>query len=228
MPESEKYFLENLPRVQPGRIATFYSYKGGVGRSFALANIAVLLARLEKRVLVVDFDLEAPGIERYFRQYLSGSSEVRQGASDRGLLHLLISQMQHAPLDWRELTERITLMPTAALGPLTGTIHLLTSGSRDPEYATLLQQFSWADFFREHDGAEFFERLRYDWVSAKSPSLEFDLILLDSRTGLTDHGSICTILLPDFLVLCFTTSKQSLDGIADVSGSIQARRKVLP
>ena len=48
------------------RIVTFYSYKGGVGRSFVLANVAVLLARWGCRVLCIDFDLEAPGLHFYF------------------------------------------------------------------------------------------------------------------------------------------------------------------
>jgi len=44
-------------------VVTFYSYKGGVGRSMALANVAALLARWGRRVLIIDWDLEAPGIE---------------------------------------------------------------------------------------------------------------------------------------------------------------------
>ena len=35
-----------------GSIVTFYSYKGGVGRSMAVANIALLLARRDLKVLV--------------------------------------------------------------------------------------------------------------------------------------------------------------------------------
>jgi len=47
-------------------IVTFYSYKGGVGRTMALANIAVLLARQHgRKVLAVDWDLEAPGLHRF-------------------------------------------------------------------------------------------------------------------------------------------------------------------
>ena len=41
---------------------TFYSYKGGTGRSLALANAARYLARLEFKVVALDFDLEAPGL----------------------------------------------------------------------------------------------------------------------------------------------------------------------
>ena len=46
-----------------GQVVTGYSYKGGVGRSFALANMAVLLAQWQLRVLCVDWDLEAPGLD---------------------------------------------------------------------------------------------------------------------------------------------------------------------
>ena len=46
-------------------VTTFYSYKGGVGRTMALANVAALLAEIGRRVLVVDFDLEAPGVPSY-------------------------------------------------------------------------------------------------------------------------------------------------------------------
>ena len=38
---------------------TFYSYKGGVGRSLALVNIATRLSEFGKKVCIIDFDLEA-------------------------------------------------------------------------------------------------------------------------------------------------------------------------
>jgi len=51
----------------------------------ALANIAALLARLGHKVLVVDWDLEAPGIEKFFEQppsKLSGSRAKTPGVLD--------------------------------------------------------------------------------------------------------------------------------------------------
>ena len=54
-----------------GQIITFYSYKGGTGRSMALANVAWILASQGKRVLAIDWDLEAPGLHRYFHPFLS-------------------------------------------------------------------------------------------------------------------------------------------------------------
>jgi hypothetical protein len=59
-----------MTALNNGRIITFYSYKGGTGRSMALANVAWILASQGKRVLVMDWDLEAPGLHRYFYPFL--------------------------------------------------------------------------------------------------------------------------------------------------------------
>ena len=53
-----------------GLVTTFYSYKGGVGRSFILANVAATLADWGYRVLCVDWDLEAPGLNKYFDKWI--------------------------------------------------------------------------------------------------------------------------------------------------------------
>ena len=61
-------------------IVTFYSYKGGVGRTMALANVAVLLSQWGKKVLMVDWDLEAPGLEHFFLPEMS--SEPSRNSAD--------------------------------------------------------------------------------------------------------------------------------------------------
>ena len=47
-------------------IVTFYWYKGGVGRSMALANVARWFELQALRVVMIDWDLEAPGLESFF------------------------------------------------------------------------------------------------------------------------------------------------------------------
>ena len=86
-----------------GEVITFYSYKGGTGRSMALANTACLLAGegpaewTGKRVLMVDWDLEAPGLHRYFRGALGSSAETEHRYVDdelitkKGLMDLWVS-----------------------------------------------------------------------------------------------------------------------------------------
>src|SRR3974377_729873 len=62
---------------------TFYSYKGGVGRSLALANTAALLVRRGRRVVLIDFALEAPGLDSFaeFRS-IAGKPGVARAAPE--------------------------------------------------------------------------------------------------------------------------------------------------
>src|SRR5690349_9722695 len=53
-----------------GTIITFYSFKGGTGRSMAVANVAWILAAAGRRVLVADWDLDSPGLPRFFAAFL--------------------------------------------------------------------------------------------------------------------------------------------------------------
>ena len=52
---------------------------------------------------------------------------------------------------------------------------------------------------------------------------KYDYVLIDSRTGLSDVADICTIELPDVLVVCFTLSDQSIEGAANVARQISGR-----
>src|SRR5262249_16742879 len=76
-----------------GEIITFYSYKGGTGRSMALANVGYILAsdraRAPRGVLMIDWDLEAPGLHRYF----SAPAAPKRGGdeSECGLIEFLES-----------------------------------------------------------------------------------------------------------------------------------------
>ena len=65
-----------------GTIITFYSFKGGVGRTMALANIAILLANQGYKVLTIDWDLEAPGLDKYFSKLSRSNYNVKKGLID--------------------------------------------------------------------------------------------------------------------------------------------------
>ena len=52
----------------------------------------------------------------------------------------------------------------------------------------------------------------------------YEYILIDSRTGVSDASGICTVQLPDVLVVLFTLNNQSIDGASGVARSVQAQR----
>jgi MinD-like ATPase involved in chromosome partitioning or flagellar assembly len=189
-------------------IVTFYSYKGGVGRSMALANIAILLARRGLSVLAVDWDLEAPGLENYF-------SCFTMEAQRPGLLAMLMDVAARKSVEYSDYV--------CALRDDAGTaLSLITTSGRatDSKYSENLERFDWHSFF-DNGGGEFLETLREHWRR------DFRMILIDSRTGLSDSGGICTIQLPDVVIPMFTANHQSLYGVRDVMRLAQNARQGL-
>jgi hypothetical protein len=56
----------------------------------------------------------------------------------------------------------------------------------------------------------------------------YDFVLVDSRTGMSDTSGICTVVLPDILVSCFTFNKQSINGAATIAGDVLRQRNDRP
>ena len=193
-------------------IVTFYSYKGGVGRSMALANVAFELARQGKKILMVDWDLEAPGLEKYF-------SNFSMDTTGAGLLPLLLDAEQGITKNYKDYLWYIHTNPSSP----SSSISFLHSGrEKDPNnYSKKLENFDWEDFFQKNGAGAFFEKLRLEWLN------DFDIVLIDSRTGLSDSSGICTILLPDVVVPLFTANHQSLYGVRDIMRYAKIARQKL-
>lgn len=205
------------------RIVTFYSYKGGTGRTMALANAAWILASRGKRVLVVDWDLEAPGLHRYFHPFLP-DGELR---SSPGIMDL-VWEFATSATDPATPDEPDWYEPLAAIQPYAmsvehdflepGSIDLVPAGRQDHLYSTLVSTFDWNNFYERLGGGSFIEALK------RSMREHYDYVLIDSRTGLSDTAGICTVQLPDILVNCFTLSNQAIDGAEAVAASVHRQR----
>jgi cellulose biosynthesis protein BcsQ len=185
-----------------GIVYTFYSFKGGVGRTMALANVAALLAKWGHSVLVVDWDLEAPGLERFFARLKPDIKNLR--AAKPGILDLIEARKAGESLNWRDGLIEVSVNGKAA------SFSLLTAGRDDENYTGRLQSLDFPVLFDKHDLGAYIEELRDAWLS------EFDFVLVDSRTGVTDIGGICTVHLADILVLLFTTTDSSTDGALQI------------
>jgi tetratricopeptide (TPR) repeat protein/CO dehydrogenase nickel-insertion accessory protein CooC1 len=199
-----------------GQVVTFYSYKGGVGRSMALANVAVILAQWGHNVLIVDWDLEAPGIEIYFKPYLGIEAVTHQ----EGVVDLLWSaaepEKSEGQKNWRDF------LVDVQVPEVKGRLHLLTAGQRDDEYFRKVRSLDLHNFYYNQQGGLFVESLRNEWKE------DYDYVLVDSRTGITDIGGICTIQLPDMLVLMFTATDQALTGALEVAEKARIAQQALP
>lgn len=201
------------PRA-PGIVYTFYSYKGGAGRSMAVANVGALLAKWGHSVLVVDWDLEAPGLERFFVRPASDSVAI--GASKPGIVDLVEAKANRTSLDWR------TCVHTFQLDQSASPVSLISAGRRGHDYIDRMQKLDFAALFSNCDLGGYIEKLRDSWVS------NFDFVLVDSRTGVTDIGGICTVHLADVLVLLFTSTDSSVEGALEIVNRAREAREHLP
>ncbi len=209
----------------PGTIITFYSYKGGTGRSMAMANVAWILAANGYRVLAIDWDLEAPGLHRYFRPFLIDPDL----ADTPGLIDFLWSyatevmtpaEQDHEERSWwdevTDLDEYTVQMDWKFPG--SGCLDLIPAGRQDPEYAERVNGFDWNNLYQRLDGALLIEHIKGRLKQ------DYDFILIDSRTGVSDTSGICTVAMPDRLVAMFTLNRQSILGVAAVLESVVAQR----
>jgi hypothetical protein len=145
------------------------------------------------------------------------------------LLNLLIAAVERRNgalhrHDWEAMTFRIGVprseaTVSAPFPPTPGWLDLLPSGQGARDYAERLSTFSWTSFFADCRGGEWLEEARRQW------SHYYDFVLIDSRTGLTDSGGVCTIQMPDALVLVFSANDQSFEGGMQVAAAAQNARR---
>jgi hypothetical protein len=215
-------------------ILTFYSFKGGVGRSMALANVAELLIRRGLRVLMVDFDLEAPGLERFF-DHADGLTPPVDVAKHRGIIDMLVSYRELRALpdvtsseaSDSESSDEFTyskepvrnfVVPIYGERSGQGSLFLLPAGRRAgaeyANYADRVRTFDWDEFYARWDGEQFL-----DWFRQDAQTLA-DVVLIDSRTGITELSGVCTFQLADAVVLFSAPNQQNLEGCRLIADSL--------
>jgi len=190
------------------RTITFYSYKGGVGRSLALANIAKRLAEFNKKVCIIDFDLEAPGIPAKF------SSELKSTAIKKGLVDY-IYQYHHEgslPKTISDFSVEFSLSNTKV------PISLIAAGDTESgDYWKKLSSINWYELlYEDNNSLSFFLNLKEKIKKEINP----DFLLIDSRTGISEMSGISISLLADEVVIIAANNKENLDGAKKIIKSL--------
>lgn len=202
-----------------GEVISFYSFKGGVGRTMALVNIAYLLARTpttpesiptRRRVLMIDWDLESPGLHYYL--YREGLPSGKAG---------LAQLLRAAGLASPRQSARIPSEPEfeASLSNLALDEFFHRVDEFRPDLDLWFMPHSSSASSRLHD-----DLLGLDWraIDAAAPwaipcltarlAECFDYVLIDARTGMSDVGFTSGGLIPDKMVFVFTHNRQSSHG----------------
>jgi cellulose biosynthesis protein BcsQ/pimeloyl-ACP methyl ester carboxylesterase len=229
-----------MSTLEPGKIVTFYSYKGGSGRSMAVANVAWILASNGKRVLVIDWDLEAPGLHRFFAPFLLDRElTATDGVIDfvrRFETAALTPPMPDQGPSTTEKADGQWYERLADLGQFAvrlnwdfgegnnsphpgGLLDFVSAGRQGPFYSERVNSFDWHNFYARLGGGVFLE------ATKRALRRNYDYILIDSRTGVSDTSGVCTVQLPQILVVLFTANNQSIEGAANVLASIRVQRR---
>lgn len=175
----------------------FYSYKGGVGRTLALANVAYSLASRGKRVVMIDMDLEAPALLGFPRFALKGKTPKK------GFLEYAASYRK------RGVCPAIKgYVHECRSSPGTGRLWLMPSGRIDSSYQKKLAGLPWRCLHPRKGTPPLAEDLRQALVEELDPHY----VLIDSRTGLSDIGGLSTHLLADMVVMIFNLTRECIEG----------------
>lgn len=194
-PESLQRHFENVEfssinrsdiRIDLPFITTFYSIKGGVGRTTAMAYVAHLLADKDLTVVALDFDLEAPG--------LSSILGVEDKLSEkRGILEYLRQIEFEEPGD---LKQHLIKVDTGK------ELYLFPAGKPGRRYIELLDSLNIKQYYRLKSNP--LHILFDDIKKAMNPHV----ILIDARTGMTSANAPLLFDISDMAVIFFYPAKQ--------------------
>ena len=163
----------------------------------ATVNVGAALAQAGKRVLLVDFDLEAPSLSS-FNLKVSESCQC-------GLVEYVSDYLstERAP----DVSNYISAQQAFPSG---GALWIMPAGAPTDDYHTRLAAINWLDLYDNRSGFLLMEEMKAQWKEKFIP----DYVLIDSRTGHSDVSGICTRQLPDAVCFLFAPNHQTLDGLA--------------
>lgn len=193
-----------IPGLPP--MLTFGSIKGGVGRTTALFVLAIYLSRLGKNVLVVDLDLEAPG--------LASLLFADEGPPDYGALEYLVETSLNgvADEDLHRYVGRSLLTDRLAAK---GRVDLLPATGMQTEYVPESMMAKLARALVERPSPTgpipLSAQLR-EMISRFASNGEYDAILVDARAGLAELTAGPLLGLGSNLLMFGTDHPHTFDG----------------
>lgn len=173
-------------------VATFYSLRGGVGRSTAVAYTGRILAAAGFKVVCVDMDLEAPGLTALF-------GKEQEIAENQGVVHLLVKLDAGEEPDFSKHLIRVVERDD---------LYCLPAGRPNAEYARLLGRIDPASWYREERNP------MRDLLHGLETRLPFrpDVILFDARTGINPLSGPLLFDLADVAIVVTFPHPQAYTG----------------
>lgn len=185
------------------RVVSFYSYKGGTGRTLLLANLGVYAARLGLTVVMVDLDLEAPGL---------AYKVLARPPARPGVIEWLTAARQP---EVAEMAERLEVSDPFNAG---GALWLIGAGP-PPSQSYLRDVRELQSTVFTDDSATAVAGM-LDLRDAIGAQLNPHLLLLDARTGISNTNAITTRVLADDVVALTLNTPEQREGTREVLRSL--------
>lgn len=209
---------ENLNTPCP--VITFYSYKGGIGRSTTLASFAAALAngaieyqgkRIEpQKVVIIDCDFEAPGFTNYFL------NDPGIPYNQNGIIEYLTDAEFDTNIDISNYMWEVAKDPFSGQGE----IWVMPAGNLSTIYETndfLKNSLNhYLEGLARLDIASpmyLMNRIKTEVIDKICEKIKPNFILIDSRTGFNDIFGITAIELSKVMIGFFGNNAQTHPGL---------------
>jgi MinD-like ATPase involved in chromosome partitioning or flagellar assembly len=206
-------------------IISFFSYKGGVGRTYLTVQLARCLAALGKKVVIADFDFDAPSIPGAFHKadpsipddYMTPYLEIKSG-----LFELFWEYAGNKPRFDKEknretemyaefkdtLFEECFRPVDIGLNGGSGYIKIFPGGQvKNKDYWKNTTSSTWIDAVNSNVRGKSLEVFLKEAVEPTLRAEGVDYLLIDTRAGITYYGDVVRRFAPRQVMLITQTDE---------------------
>ena len=205
-PQNQSQPTQREPSIP--RTVTFYSFKGGVGRTTALTHVAWILALRGRKVVAVDLDLEAPGLSTAFNL----NPQPEYGIVDYFYERSYLPEGIEPNISVAQIFGEVRV-PNA-----TGRLFVVPAGTLNLDY------ISKVDDLRATTVTDSGENLWSVFSREIQEQLKPDILLIDSRTGINQWGALSLLQAADEVIVFLFPNEQNRQGISLLLQSLQSFR----
>lgn len=209
--ENTNWFIKDTLKLKTP-ITSFYSFKGGVGRTTATILTALLLARQGKKVLLIDFDLEAPGLASVFANQEDNAEKLLRV---KGFVDFLIDyeankrEITKLSIDDYYFVRNEQILVGSNGGELIIVPAIATDSNSAESYIDKLSKANIKYGF----GKEYIPDL---FIKTLETKINPDYILIDTRTGINDVGGLVFNRYAQNIFLIFFGNQQNMFGLESI------------